>query len=236
MRRNTVWLLLALPLSACDLDLTDLGVACNFRRNFDEFASVTGSDRVRVIAEAGHLRVEGRVGLTEVRIRGDACAEVGSDLNNVDLVVQHVGTTVRVLSLAPSAGAIRTRLDLVVEVPDWMLVEVEHEEGDVVVERVAGVDVFDDSGDIRIRDIAGDVLVLDGSGWVDVDDVTGSVVVEDDQSGDLTIRNVGDDVDIISDGSGNILVENIFGDFRVGFDSSGTISYRNVGGTVTIPR
>src|SRR5262245_33838607 len=112
MRRKTVWLLLALPLSACDLDLTDLGVACNFRRDFTEFASVSGADRVRVVAEAGNLRVEGRAGLTEVRVRGDACAELQSDLNNVDLVVERVGTAVRVLSLAPSAGSIRSRLDL----------------------------------------------------------------------------------------------------------------------------
>jgi len=187
MKRSRVWLLCLLPVAGCDLDLTGIGFDCDFDRDLFEASSVAGADRVRVVAEAGDLRVEGVAGLNEVRVRGRACAQDARDLDDVDLVVQRSGSTVRVISLvAPSGG----RLDLIVEVPDWMLVEVDDESGDLDVANVVGVSIFDGSGDITVEDIAGDVDINDGSGDIRVENVLGDLRVDFDSSGRIDYRNV----------------------------------------------
>jgi hypothetical protein len=190
MKRWSVGLLSVLFVTACDLDLTDLNVACNFDADVADWTGVTGADRVRVIAGAGDLRVRGRPGLSEVRVRGHACAEDRFDLDQIDLDLQRVGSTVRLLSLVPAGRSVGARLDLTVEVPDWMLVEIDHESGDVEVEAVSGVAVIDDSGWIRIEDIFGDVYVEDGSGDIEAFDVLGDFTVAFDRSGTIRYRNV----------------------------------------------
>ncbi|HSL72646.1 MAG TPA: hypothetical protein VK864_20515 [Longimicrobiales bacterium] len=252
MKRYLVWLL-PLALAGCDLDLTGLG-SCEYDREFDDWLGVSGTDNVRVIAEAGDLRVQGRRGLTQVRVHARVCAEDLSDLDDAEVIIERVGSTISVLSLAPGRSVSRGRVDLWLEVPDWMLVGVDHEAGDIEVVDVAGASIYDDSGDIRLDRILGDVEINDGSGdlwldeiagdvWlfdesgsIDVREVSGGVEVAVDGSGDLWIRDVDDDVYIGEDGSGNILVENVGGDLTVIFDDSGSITYRNVYGQVHLPR
>ena len=249
------WLVLLLPLvTACDLDLTDLDIDCNVDRDFSESIAVGSADLVRIIAETGDLRVEGRPGLNQVRVRGSACAEDRNDLDEVELVLQRSGRSIRILGLVPSGSSVSARLDLVIEVPDYMLLEIDHESGDIAVTDVAGVAIFDDAGDIRLdhitgdvdinddsgllrlRDIAGDVYLIDESGEVDIQTVDGGVFVDEDGSGHMLIRDIGDDVFIGEDGSGDITVEDVNGDFTVQIDGSGRITYRNVRGRISVPR
>jgi hypothetical protein len=209
---------------------------------------------VRVIAEAGDVRVVGRTGMSEVRVSGTACAQDQRDLNQISVVVQRVGTSVRVMTLVPSGAGVSAHADLLIEVPDWMLADIDHEAGDLNVSNVAGVTILDDSGDIDVSDIAGDVDIDDDSGDLQVRDVTGNVWLRDDSglasvqhvgggvdveqdgSGDLFIRNVQLDVWVGEDGSGDIIAEDVRGDFQVDLDTSGSITYRNIGGRVLIPR
>ena len=90
MKRNIVWVA-PLLLAGCDLDITGLG-SCRYDRDFSEVASVSGVDVVRVIAEAGDLRVVGRAGANDVRVYGTACADDARDLDDVEVIVQRVGT------------------------------------------------------------------------------------------------------------------------------------------------
>src|SRR5262245_29381793 len=60
MNRWKVWLWLVLPLTACDYDPSGIDVDCNVDRDFSDFISVSGADGLRVIADAGDLRIEGR--------------------------------------------------------------------------------------------------------------------------------------------------------------------------------
>ena len=250
MKISRLWLLCTLPLAGCE-DLMGLGSQCDFDRDLFEASSVSGTDRVRVIAEAGALHVEGVPGLSEVRVRGRACARQVRDLDDIDLVVQRVGSVVRVTSFV---GPVDARLDLILEVPDWMLAEIEDGTGDLTVENVAGVSVIDNSGNIVVEDISGDVdiddgsgdlrvrnidgylLLSDDSGNIDVAGVGGSVLVDVDDSGDMRIRDIGLDVYIVEDGSGDIWVEDVLGDLTVDFDSTGRIDYHNVRGRITLPR
>jgi hypothetical protein len=254
MKRNLVWLTAAMALTACDLDMTGIDVDCDYRDNFSDAIDARSATAVRIVAETGDLQVVGRSGLNEVRVRGEACAEDRRDLDDIELVVQRSGSTIRILGLVPSGSNIRARLDLLVEVPDWMLVDIDHQAGDVEVQDVAGVAIFDDSGniwvdnidgdveinddsgDLEVRNVFGDVLLWDESGNADLRRIDGSVIVDYDGSGNLNISNVGFDVYIEEDRSGNIFVEDVRGDFTVVRDESGSITYRNIGGRITVPR
>jgi hypothetical protein len=251
MKRYLVW---SLPiLTAGCVDITGAGRVCTYEQDFRETISTLDMDRVRILAEAGDLRVEGHSGLNEVRVRGTGCAADARDLEDIELVVQRSGSAVRIVTLVPTGSSINAHLDLVVEVPDWMLAEIQHEDGDIEVYDVSGVDIYDnsgnikvdniygdvdindDSGDISATNIAGDLYMWDASGGIDVRYVGGEVLVEADGSGNLILRNVTTDIYIMEDGSGDIVVENVGGDFTVDYDSSGSISYRNVRGRVLIP-
>ncbi|MEX2283612.1 MAG: hypothetical protein WEE89_14100 [Gemmatimonadota bacterium] len=251
MKRYMVW---ALPilLAGCS-DLSGIDDFCEVEEDFTETFSTVGLDRVRILAEAGHLRVEGRAGLNEVRIFATACARDSRDLEDIELVVQRSGTVGRIFTLVPVSAGVNARLDLRIEVPDWMLLEIDHQDGEIEVDNVSGVDIYDTSGDIALDNIFGDVAVndddgnilidevdgdlyiWDDSGLIDARDIGGEVLVEEDGSGNLIVRNVNLDVYIMEDGSGDILVENVGGDFTVDFDFSGNITYRNVRGRVLLP-
>lgn len=251
MRRNLFWLL-PIVLAGCD-DLTGVD-RCDVERDFADFADAGNASAVLIDSEAGDLEVIGRVGLDEVRVRGVGCARDRFDLDEIELVVQRSGSTVRVLGLVPSGANVNARLDLVIEVPDWMLVDIVDESGDIDVVNVGAVVISDDSGDILLEDIGGDVDVTDDSGelWLrnilgdvyiwddsggaDVRGVNGTVLVDHDGSGHLFIRDVDLDVYIAEDGSGDIIVENVGGDFTVDIDGSGLITYRNVSGRISVPR
>ena len=211
--KRALLLLTPILIAGCDLDLTNL--SCDEERFFDERVEIGTADLVRVVGEQGDLRVIGRANLDEIRVRGTGCANDRRDLDEIDLVVQRSNGIVRVLALVPSGSGINAYLDLEVEVPDWMLVEVD-----------------DQSGDVEIRNVSG-VLLIDESGHVDISDIWGDVEV-DDQSGDLEIRAVDGSV-WIWDESGDILVDGVAGDLTVERDSSGRLVFRNVDGRVFVP-
>ena len=250
------WLFaLTVPLLAgCDLDVTGINVSCDVEEDFFEAIAAGRASTVRIIAETGDLRVEGRPGLTEIRVSGRACAEDRRDLNEIDLVVQRAGASIRVLGLVPSGAGINARLDLVVEVPEYMFAEIDHDAGDIDVTNVSGISIYDGSGDVlldyiygdvdisdesgflRMRDVAGDVYLADESGEIDIDRVDGGVYIDEDGSGNIVLTGIGTDVYIVEDGTGDITVDDVLGDLTVEYDSSGRITYRNVRGRITVPR
>lgn len=206
--------LLLIPLlTACDLDLTDLG-RCEYDRDFHESINVGTADFLEVIAEAGDLEIVGRAGLGHVEVSGRACADSRRDLDDLEVVLERSGDVIRVLTFVSDRDA---RIDLVLEVPEYMLAEIDHLEGDIDIWNLSGVSIFDESGHIRLEDIFGDVDIIDGSGNVEARSIDGDVYVEED-------------------GSGDIIVDHVGGNFVVDRDSSGRITYRNVAGRVLLPR
>ncbi|MEM7202516.1 MAG: hypothetical protein AAF628_19750 [Planctomycetota bacterium] len=106
------------------------------------------------------------------------------------------------------------KLDLTVELPGSLPVEIEDSSGSIVVRDVGAVAVADGSGSVEILGVAGDVRVTDGSGSISIDEVGGSVFIE-------------------SDGSGSIDVTDVDGDLVVGPDGSGSFNFTRVRGQVT---
>lgn len=212
MKKHLVWLC-ALPLlGACDLEWDDLG-GCSHQRDLSDAISATGMATLRVLAEDGHLRIEGRPGLNQVRVFATACSSSSRTVGDIDFQLYRNGTTVELESDVPLRD--NAHLDIVVEMPEEMAAAIYHDAGDIEVFAIDYVYIDDESGNIDIRDIFFDVEIVDGSGHIDIFNVDGSVEIDD--------------------GSGDIDVEDIGGDFSVYFDSSGSIRHRNVRGRILLP-
>jgi hypothetical protein len=195
-------------------------------------AAAAGISTVRIIAEAGDLDVEGRLGLTEVDAEGTACASNTSVLDDIQFEVSTRGSELVIEARTPDGNS---RFDVTITVPESALVEIEDGSGDIDVRDVAGVRINDGSGDVDVAGVSGDLVVSDdGSGDLDLSDIAGAVEIQSDGSGDITVTDVGSDVRIGSDGSGDIRVSKVAGDFEVGSGGSGDISHNNVRGTVDI--
>ena len=255
MRRSIITLgLLAVPLAASGQHLGP--------RYTDPRSATVDADGARSIfveARAGILRIRGRSGISSVRVTGTAYASRREWLDDIRLVARRVGDEVRIVAdvpemRGPTFGENTRGLDLIIEVPNTVLLEVEDGSGEaeirgvaeleitdgsgeLVIEDIGGpVRVTDGSGELQIRDVRGDLWIRDGSGEIRVREVTGSLVVDDDGSGEISAEGIRGSVRVVDDGSGSIHVADVGGDFIVEHDGSGSISFDNVRGSVRVPR
>jgi hypothetical protein len=252
---RVVCVLIAGVLAGCGLSFAEpMGDDCDFTAPFDGSAAAGGATAIRIKAAAGTLQVVGDAGLSEVRAHGEGCASSQSLLDDLELVVERRGDRVDVLVEIPDRrwGDGNARLDLVVEVPGDVAVEIDDGSGSMEVRGVASASIDDGSGEIEVRDVAGDLRIDDGSGSIRVEDVggtvhvrdgsgeidvrrAGSVIVDEDGSGSIEIAEIVGDVLVRDDGSGSIDVRDVGGDFTVRDDGSGGIRHHGVGGHVSVP-
>ena len=218
-----------------------------------------GARSIFVEARAGLLRIQGRSGISSVRVTATAFASRREWLDDIRLVARREGDEVRIVAdvpevHGPSFGDNARGLDLIIEVPNTIPLEVEDGSGEAEVRGVAELEmtdgsgeltiddiggpvrVIDGSGELEIRNVRGDVWVRDGSGEIRIRDVTGSLVVDDDGSGEINADGIRGSVRVVEDGSGSIHVGDVGGDFIVEHDGSGSISFDNVKGSVRVPR
>ena len=216
-----------------------------------------GAKLLRVEAKAGLLRIEGRSGLSEVRVKGVARASRESWLEEIQLRTSRRGDELQVIVDIPTRewsvdGRSYRGLDLVIEVPPTMALDVTDQSGEIEMRGVGPVRLEDGSGEIELRDIEGpvdiddgsgeitivsvrgDVRLEDGSGEVHIDDVRGNVTIADDGSGSLTISKVTGEVRVNEAGSGSVRVSDVGGDLTVRDTRRSRVRYDNVRGTVRI--
>lgn len=213
-------------------------------QDYDEARNATvnaaGATAIRIDARAGNLRVTGRSDLTEVRVRGTARASHRDLLADIKVEAVRNGNEVEVRAILPESRDWRWNehavLDLIVEVPAAVALDVDDTSGDMTIEGVsARVRIDDNSGNIRVRDV-GDIRISDSSGGIEVRGVKGSVDIDDDSSGEIEVYDVTGSVRVGRDSSGSIDVSRVGGDFIVERDGSGSIDYGDVKGKVDIPR
>lgn len=198
---------------------------------------------VQIEAHAGSLRVEGRAGLTQVRIRGTARASTRDLLNDIKLIAERRGNAVFIKADIPdddrnvrnwvSDDRHYRGLDLLIEVPMALSLDVGDGSGEASFVNVGALSLSDGSGEIEIRGAKGSVSVNDGSGTIDIDGVQGNVKIHDG-SGEIRARNVTGDVIVDTDGSGSINVSGVGGTMRVGNDGSGNIDVDGVAGNFVV--
>jgi hypothetical protein len=229
-------------------------------RNAD--VSVAGAKSIRIEAGAGLLKVEGKAGLDQVHVRGTAKADRKNQLDDIKLIAERHGDEIFIKADMPNDrdGYFGGRgdwdnmaLDLVIEVPVSLPLDVKDGSGEAEFNNTGALDLSDGSGEIWVRGAHGDVRIEDGSGNITIEgvegavrvsdgsgnirgrNVTGNFVVEEDGSGDIDVSSVGGTMRVENDGSGNIDVDRVSGDFVVDHDGSGTIRYDTVKGSVNIP-
>ena len=229
-------------------------------RNAD--VSIGGAKSIRIEGAAGILKVEGKQGIDQVRVRGTAKSTRKSRLEGIQLIAERRGDEIFIKADMPDDrdGFWNGRdnwdqmaLDLVIEVPSSLPLDVKDGSGEAEFNNTGALDLSDGSGEIRIRGAHGDVRIEDGSGSIIIQgvegavrisdgsgeirgrDVTGNFVVEEDGSGSIDVSGVGGTMRVENDGSGNIDVDRVSGDFVVDHDGSGSIRYETVKGRVSIP-
>lgn len=197
-----------------------------------------GARSLRVEAKAGLLRIEGRSGLTEVRVRGTARASQESWLQDIQLRTDRRGDELQVIVDIPSwswsgVGHAYKGLDLVIEVPPALALDIADGSGSIELRGVGAVRVHDGSGEIEAVDVAGNVEIDDGSGEISLRGIQGDVRIEDG-SGEVEIDDVRGNVDIIDDGSGSLTVSRVTGWVQVNDAGSGSVRVADVGGDLTV--
>jgi hypothetical protein len=197
-----------------------------------------GAQRIEVIGRAGSLRIDGRAGATEVTVRGTARASSRARLEEVRLIAEVKNGTIYVEADIPEHDwqgwdDSYQALDLTIEVPAQLPIDVEDGSGDLEIRNVGDLDVRDGSGEMIIEHVAGRLRVKDGSGSVRITDVRGDVDASDG-SGDLEIRDVQGGVDVDRKGSGELRVANVTKSVHVGSKGSGTVDVSRVGGDFVV--
>lgn len=223
------------------------------RRSGDEDAA--GVKRIVIVAEAGDLVVHGKAGGTQVVARGEACAGSASQLERIQLETRRSGDTVSVIARIERESTLGWSddawMDLDIEVPDNVELDIKDGSGDTVLRNLGKVAMDDGSGDLKVQKVAamrlidgsgdvdiadsGDLVIEDGSGDLAVRRVSANVLIEEDGSGDIHLQEVKGWVRVRDDGSGSIYVADVSGDFTVDHDGSGDIDHQNVRGKVSIP-
>lgn len=222
-------LVVAAPLSAQE---------CRYEASRDARVVASSSDRLVLIARAGSLRVEGRPGISEVHVRGRACASDEDFLDDIRLDSERNGDMVRIEVPEMDTGGWNrgrntyARLDLVVEVPAGMRVDIDDGSGNIFVSGTGDLTIDDGSGGIEVEDIAGSVRIDDGSGEVTISNVRGEVRV-DDGSGSVHIADITGDVSV-DDGSGSMEIERVVGSVRIPDDGTGSIRVTDVSGDLVV--
>lgn len=207
---------------------------CEFREPRSVTVDAAGLRSVKVRAFSGELEIQGVEDLLEVRVIGSACALEEKWLEGIDVRVERQGGEVVIEAVAPPGRAWKDtgRLDLEIEVPSFMQLDVVDGSGATEVANVASLRIDDGAGMLSISGVAGDVEVKDGGGDLDVEDARGHVRIADGR-GDIDVRDVGGSV-TMTDRNGDISVKRVAGDFALQSDTRGEISHADVGGRVSI--
>lgn len=234
---------------------------CAHEREIEETLNLDNSQLLSILAGAGDLEVVGKSGTTQAMAIGRVCASKEEWLNEAAINTQTGREAMIAVSLPDVYGGWNIMgnkyvyMDLLVEVPNDIALDIKDSSGDMEIESTGSVTIRDSSGDIDLEDIKGDIVLNDSSGDIDMldiegsvvvrqdssgdiygQDIEGSVLVERDSSGDIRFEDVRDDFVVERDSSGDIVARSVGGDFQVRRDGSGDISHKGVSGNIDIPK
>jgi len=233
---------------------------CKFEKNIEKTLDVSKSETLTIYATAGDLDVIGIAGTGQAVINGRVCASKESWLEESEIVTTE-GSNAKIVTNLPgtddgwlSQFNSYVWMDLKIEVPYDLALDINDSSGDMMLKNIAAVQVKDSSGDIEVENARGPINISDSSGDIEIDkaegnltiesdssgdidatEIYGSVLVMKDSSGDIEVSNVSENFVVERDSSGDISAEDIGGDFRVLKDGSGSISSSGVQGEVDIP-
>ncbi|AKS42459.1 DUF4097 family beta strand repeat-containing protein [Wenzhouxiangella marina] len=175
-------------------------------------------------AGAGFLIIEGSDTTRQVSVSADVRQHTANDDYRLELSIDEAGQIQLVAH--GGDGWNNDRLDLRLQVPRSLTIEIEDGSGSIQIRNLAAALSIDDgSGSIDVSQVSGDVRIVDGSGSIRIDQVDGQVDI-DDGSGSIDVSQVSGKV-TVSDGSGSINVDGA-GDFELLDDGSGSVNLNKI--------
>jgi Putative adhesin len=197
-----------------------------------------------------------------VKVEGRACASSATLLGSLQLTQRREGDRL-ILTEANDNNSWNSfgffhehyaYLDLHINVPANLPVELEVGSGDADVVGVSRLNANTHSGDLHVHGVngrfdanvgSGDVDAADigeihvgsvGSGDFKADRVRGDVQIGSIGSGDATLHTVGGSVDVGSVGSGDLRVNGVTRDLHVHSVGSGDVVHTGIAGRVDVPK
>ena len=209
--------------------------SCKYEKKIEKTLDLDKSDSLVISAAAGDLDVVGVAGAREAAIHGRVCASKEAWLEETDIYTAsgkraEISADMAGTGDSWSFGSTYLLLDMRIEVPNDLPLDVTDSSGDMRLKNIANVTIRDSSGDIEVEDARGQVSVNDSSGDIEVTGAEGDVTIESDSSGDIVAVDINGSVRVVSDSSGDIDASRVSDDFIVERDSSGSISARDIGG------
>jgi len=215
---------------------------CEYEMKIDQTLDLSGSQELSVMAGAGELDIKGTKGGDVAVIKGRVCVSEEEWLDEAGVETTG-GKRAEIIVQLPDmdddwswSGNRYAHLDLELEVPEGIRLNVKDSSGDIEIDGVGPLTVQDSSGDLDISLSKGPVNIKDSSGEIDLSDISGDVTIESDSSGDIFGKNIEGTVLVESDSSGDIEFRDVGKDFVVERDSSGDISANRVGGDFHVHR
>lgn len=209
---------------------------CKYEKNIDVKLDLADSELLAITAAAGDLEVRGVAGSNEAIINGKVCVSKEAWLEDAQIHTV-AGKQAEIIAGLPNKGSSWSlfgnsyaSMDLVIEVPRHLALEIKDSSGDIEISDVGALRLYDSSGDIDIENSSGPVSIRDSSGDIEVDHVKGDFIIESDSSGDIYASNIGGTALVKKDSSGDIRLTNVANDAIVEVDSSGEIVVKTVGG------
>ncbi len=239
--------------------LTAFASPCKFEAPRNLQLDLAGVKSVHIDVHSQDLHLVGSDSNQGLNLTGRACASDQSALEHLR-VTQHREGDQLWLDLGGHGyssfslfGSSYANLEVTVQLPASMPVNVIVGSGDADVRGVQELLSIVGSGDLHVRQVAGKFSTSVGSGDVDATDVgsldVGSVgsgdlkasAIKGDAkvgsigSGDVTLRQVGGSVSAGTLGSGDLTVSDVAGDFTLGAKGSGDVNHAGVKGKVSVP-
>ena len=233
---------------------------CRFEAPRDASLDMTGIHTI--VIDIGHhtLHVNGSTSGAS-KIHGRACASSTDRLAELQITQHREGDRLFIstadnhnVNFFGLFGSHYGYLDLQMEIPNSVAVELDVGSGDAFVSNVAQLDAGVGSGDLDVNSVRGSFAAHVGSGDIKAHDVgethvtsigsgdftanlvRGNLSIGSIGSGDADLRAVGGNVDVQSIGSGDLRVNGVARDLHVASVGSGDVDHVAVAGKVDIPR
>ncbi len=234
---------------------------CKFQAPRNAALDLTSVHTLIIDIGQHNLNLKGAAAST-AQVHGRACASSQDRLATLQVTQRRDGDRLLLTAVNTSSswnvslfGVSRyAYLDLQVNVPADLAVELDVGSGDAHVADVAQLAASVGSGDLHVNGVrnrfdahvgSGDITAENvgethvasiGSGDFTVNRVRGDIWIGSIGSGDADLRAIGGTVDVKSIGSGDLRVKSVAHDLHVARLGSGDISHDSVAGRVDIPK
>ena len=190
---------------------------------------------------ATDAHVRGVAGLTQIEVRGTACASNPQWLDDLKIDTSRSGPQATVTVRTGDHDQIFSLfgfsryayMKLTMSVPPQLAVLLHSGSGDVTAESLESLDFHSGSGDLKAYQIAGALALQLGSADVEAHSV-GSVELRGTGSGDVTASDIRGDARAGHAGSGDLHFSDVQGSVSVGSVGSGDLRLENIGGNVQV--